>query len=125
MTDTVILSEIYNDIGEKFSYIVRLHIFTDGFYNNVYFKENIDLDRDSSGYRPGFYISDEIMDWCFENLGAGSNGRNKDTKFYQGRGCGSINWWINWSYSHVHHTPFIEGHFKSEEDAMAFRLKWS
>lgn len=88
---------------------------------------NLDVKtRDSTGYRPGYYIDDDLMDWCYENFGPGGNGRFENNIFYQGRGNTDkeCTWWIEWSFSHSNNSHFITAHFEKIEDAVAFRLKW-
>lgn len=119
------ISETNKDGCEPFIYVVRLYLFPIGSYDG-YLRYNEDEQTvDTTGYRPGFYISDEIMDWCYENLGSGSNGTLRNRIFYQGRGDDkNINWWIGWSYSHEYRTHYISGYFINETDAVAFKLRW-
>ena len=121
----MVISEYSINQYSEFPY--QLTVYFHDHNEDIFLVPNHGLIVDSTGYKPGYYLADYLLDWCYDNFGCGSNGKFFKHIFFQGRGKSDveINWWISWSYSHKHHCHFIHAHFQKEEDAMAFKLRWT
>lgn len=111
---------------QSYPFMIKIYLCNE--IKRKYLIINLDPVRDVTGYRPGYLVNRDIDKWLRQNIGPGQHGSALPAESIAHTYKNHLvnqKWWHSWSYSHdPYNCHYIDVHFKYEEDAVAFKLRW-